>query len=93
MDGMASKVVYILLPPSQCTQPQREVEVGGEEEEGEKKSGEMLASPWPLPRVGVGWTGRMRKSMPTLVAEAGLMLFKVDELFLGKYIYKLEHKI
>ena len=55
MDGMASKVVYILLPPSECTQPQREVEGGGgEEEEGEKKSGEMLASPWPLPRVGVG---------------------------------------
>ena len=31
--------------------------------------------------------------MPTLVAEAGLMLFQVNELFLGKYIYKFEHKI
>ena len=43
MDGMASKVVYILLPPSQCTQPQREVEVwgGGGRGGGEKIRGNV----------------------------------------------------
>ena len=35
----------------------------------------------------------MRESMPTLVAEAGLMLFEVNELFLGKYIYERKYQL